>query len=195
MALRGLPSRVRRRNANAGKTQIFERRRGRTETTYDRVRIAGHDAEVTGKFIAARYGFAGLRAAGEIFLAFVMALQNNDRGAAGRIARGLSVYEKKYGKLFLPYFYSILAGAHLELQNFTAAEQAAKIALDIVKRFGEYWYQSALLDLQARAASQGRLADPAEIARWRRHGLTIATAQQAELFAHRIRNGRDEPRG
>ena len=145
-----------------------------------------HEAAEETVALAATYHFDGLLAAGNIFLAFCRVMQRNEPAQADLIRHNLQLYEDNYGVLFLPYFYGVLAEARLSLKDYAAALQAADQALAMVEKFGEEWSRAPLLGIKAKAAAGGQLAAPAEIDRWRRTGIEIATAQQAGFVVDKL---------
>ncbi len=136
--------------------------------------------------LSTAHGFEGLLAAGKIFLAFHHAARHGAAAQTDRMQRHLQNYADNYGKLFLPYFYGVLAEAHIAGKNYAAALRATQQALAMVQQFGEEWSRAPLLAIQVEAATHGELASAAEIARWRNIGLETATAQQAWLIRDRL---------
>lgn len=190
--------------AEIGKSVAVARAIGHPYTVAETLRVAAMYQQIAGDLtqlgalaeetvaLAQTYGFEGLLAAGNVFLAFCRVLRRGESGGAGNpreahhMGRDLQRYEDNYGMLFLPYFHGVLAEARLALEDHRGAMQAAEGALAMVERFGEEWWRSRLLEIKADAAARGGLADAAEINRWRRAAIETAKAQQADFLLNRL---------
>ena len=136
--------------------------------------------------LAEDYGFEGLLAAGNIFLAFRRAMQSGAGDEVDLIRDNLQRYEDNYGLLFLPYFHGVRAEACLFLGAYADALSTAEGALAMIDRFGETWWRPHLLGIKAAAAARGGLASEAEIHAWRRTAMQTAKTQQAEFIHERL---------
>lgn len=178
-----------------GKSVEAARAIGHPYTVAETLRVAAMYQQIAGGFeqlgalaeetvaLAKTYGFEGLLAAGNVFLAFCHVMQRGAPGKARLIRRNLQRYEDNYGMLFLPYFHGVRAETRLFLEDYKGAMQAADGALAMIDRFGEEWWRPRLLGIKAEAAAKGALAADAEIHQWRCTALKTAKAQQAE-FTH-----------
>ncbi len=140
--------------------------------------------------LAKIYGFEGLLAAGNIFLGFCRVMRSGKVDAVHethRMRRNLKRYRDNYGKLFLPYFYGVVAEACLFLQDYAGVMRAVGKGLSTAEQFGETWWRASLLGIKAQAATYGQLASRSEIDEWLRAGMEIAKAQHAELVLERLR--------
>ena len=174
------------------------RKIGRPYTVAETLRVAAMYWQIAGDFaqlrtfaeetvsLAKKYGFEGLLAAGNIFLAFCDAVKTGTAGKSRVIRQNLNLYEKKYGKLFLPYFRGVRAEARLLVGDYKGAMKAAADALKLIDQYGEKCWQPHLLGIKAETAAKGNLAKPAEIAAWREDALSLAKLQQAQFTYRRL---------
>ena len=131
--------------------------------------------------LADAHQFAGLGAAGRMFLAFCDAVGAQNASAAQVMETHLASYRRNYGELFLPYFHALLAQTHAALGNYDSALSAAQNGQMLAIRFGEQWYRAPLFGIKARVAQAGKLCDAAQINDWRRQGRELANAQGAHF--------------
>ncbi len=172
---------------------------GHPYTITETLRVAAMYRQITGDLdqltalaeeivaLASTQGFEGLLATGKIFQAFCRAHQRGDATQTRRIQRNLKRYEEHYGQLFLPYFHSVLAQAHLALGDHFAALRATQSALDLAERNNETWARAPLLGLKAKITAEGELAANEDIEQWWREGMEIARAQGAKFVVARLR--------
>lgn len=172
---------------------------GHPYTLAETLRVAAMYRQITGDLdqlaalaeevvtLASTHGFEGLLATGKIFQAFCRAHQHGDATQTRRIQRNLKCYEEHYGQLFLPYFHSVLAQAHLTLGDHPSALRSTQQALNIAERNNETWAHAPLLSLKTQITAEGELAANEDIEQWWREGMEIARAQGAKFVVARLR--------
>ncbi|MBX2869610.1 MAG: AAA family ATPase [Acidiferrobacterales bacterium] len=139
--------------------------------------------------LSERYGFDGVLATHKIFLAFADVITHKDKTRIPVIEENLVLYEQKYGLLFIPYFKSILAEAHLQLGQYQEAFDVSDIVLEDIEICGEKWVLPVAYCIKSEAAIRGELADIDSAREWYAKSLESAYEQDARLMMGRTLQG------
>lgn len=138
--------------------------------------------------LSTSYSFKGLLVVGNIFLVFYQLCKHRESAQVENLRNNIKIYEKKHGKLFLPYFYGLLAQAYIHLDDYLAAVQSTEQALEMVDKFGEQWWHASLLGIRADAGMRGGgPATSSEIAEWLQTGIQIAKNQHASFVCTNLK--------
>ena len=142
--------------------------------------------------ISEKFGFEGLLAASNIFMAFSNVVSYRDNHAIEVIRHNLDIYKEKYAFLLYPYFKGLLAESYLYMHRFQEAFTEANHVLLLIEKFGEVWVQVPMMHIRAEAAARGNLSSKVEVNLLYQQAEDIASEQSAELFLQRLKSSRLE---
>jgi class 3 adenylate cyclase/tetratricopeptide (TPR) repeat protein len=142
--------------------------------------------------ISEKFGFEGLLAASNIFLAYSDIVDSRNPRAIPGIIENLDRYREKYALLFYPYFQGLLAESYLYLGRFEEAFTEANQVLYLIDKYGETWVQVPMMHIKTESAVRGKLGSRVEILQWYDDAETLATKQGAALFRNRVIQSRME---
>ncbi len=135
--------------------------------------------------LSKRYEFDGVLATHEILLGFANVVTYGDKSRIAIMERNLEIYEQKYGLLFLPYFRSLLAQAHLHLGQYQEAFDVADIILEEIEICGENWVLPTAYCVKSEAAIRGKIANLDNALVWYSNSLETAYNQDSILLLSR----------
>jgi tetratricopeptide (TPR) repeat protein len=107
--------------------------------------------------ISEKFGFEGLLAASNIFLAYSDIVDSRNPRAIPGIIENLDRYREKYALLFYPYFQGLLAESYLYLGRFEEAFTEANQVLYLIDKYGETWVQVPMMHIKTESAVRGKL--------------------------------------
>jgi tetratricopeptide (TPR) repeat protein len=188
-----VPSRLR-----LEKSVQVARRIGHPYTIVEALRLAAVYEQISGDMdqlkdiaeeaieISEKFGFEGLLAASNIFLAFSDIANSRNPHAIPKIIENLDRYREKYALLFYPYFQGLLAKSYLNLNLFEDAFTESNHVLQLIDKYGETWVQVPMMQIKAESAARGKLASGVEIIQWYEDAETLANKQEAILFRNQV---------
>jgi len=135
--------------------------------------------------LSKRYEFDGILATHEILLGFANVVTDGDKSCVPAMERNLEIYEQKYGLLFLPYFRSLLAQAHLHLGQYQEAFDIADTILEEIEICGENWVLPTAYCVKSEAAIKGKITSQDEALTWYSLALETAYRQDSNLLLSR----------
>jgi predicted ATPase len=94
------------------------------------------------------HGFQQWRAGGTILVGWAQAEQENGGAGIARLCQGIGEYRAMGTKLFVPYYLSLLAAAHLEHGDAAAGLAAAAEAVEVAAGTGERIWDAEIYRLK-----------------------------------------------
>jgi len=140
--------------------------------------------------ISEKFGFEGLLATSNIFLAFSDVVNQRNHCTIQAIIENLDLYREKYALLLYPYFQGLLAETYLNMEKFQDAFTESSHVLELIDKYGETWIQVPMMRIKAESAARGKLAGKEQILRWYTEAETLARKQDARLFQNRVISSR-----
>jgi tetratricopeptide (TPR) repeat protein len=131
--------------------------------------------------LATKQSFPHLVGSGTFFRAWAtMALGGSIQDAISEMQQGLATKRATGAEIKVPYYYGLLAEAHVRTNRTTEGLDLLSEALELVERTDERWYEAELYRLKGETLIKS--ADRPGAEPWFSHALAEARKQGAKFF-------------
>jgi predicted ATPase len=136
--------------------------------------------------LADKKGTLFWKALGLMHQGCVFALNAQPSDAVRNLSEGFAARQLTGATHWMPFFWSQLARAHIELGNFEDARRSIHEAITLVERTGERWCEAEVYRTAGEIILLAPERDAAKAEAYFNHALTLARSQQAKSWELRV---------